>query len=238
MDQPIRIMIAEDHALFGHGLRRVLTIEPDLVVVAEVKDGAAAVAAALELIPDVVLMDVNMPEMNGLMATQIISSALDGVAVIVLTAYDDEEQMFFAMRAGAAAYFVKDVTPEELIGAIRTVSTGQYIVGGKLMTRDQVQRWLADWIEEHTLHFSQDSGALTPLSTREMEVLEYLVQGASNKVIAASLGISQQTVKNHMTNILRKLGVGDRTEAAVAALRRGWIPLHDTRMPPPASDQR
>lgn len=238
MDQPIRIMIAEDHALFGHGLRRVLTIEPDLVVVAEVKDGAAAVAAALELIPDVVLMDVNMPEMNGLMATQIISSTLDGVAVIVLTAYDDEEQMFFALRAGAAAYFVKDVTPEELISAIRIVSTGRYVVGGKIMTRDQVQRWLADWIEEHTQHFSQNSGSLTPLSTREMEVLEYLVQGASNKVIAVSLGISQQTVKNHMTNILRKLGVGDRTEAAVAALRRGWIPLHDTRTPSPESDQR
>ncbi len=238
MDQTIRIMIAEDHALFGHGLRRVLTIEPDLVVIAEVKDGAAAVAAALELIPDVVLMDVNMPEMNGLMATQIISSTLDGVAVIVLTAYDDEEQMFFALRAGAAAYFVKDVTPEELISAIRVVSTGLYVVGGAIMTREQVQNWLADWIEEHTQHYNQDSASLTPLSTREMEVLEYLVQGASNKVIAVNLGISQQTVKNHMTNILRKLGVGDRTEAAVAALRRGWIPLHDTRTPPAESDQR
>lgn len=238
MAQPIRIMIAEDHALFGHGLRRVLTIEPDLAVVAEVKDGVAAVDTALKLIPDVVLMDVNMPEMNGLMATQIISSTLDGVAVIVLTAYDDEEQMFFALRAGAAAYFVKDVTPEELISAIRIVSAGRYVVGDQIMDRDQVQRWLQVWIEEHTQHFSQDSGSLTPLTNREMKVLEYLVQGASNKVIAASLGISQQTVKNHMTNILRKLGVGDRTEAAVAALRRGWIPLNDSRTPPPESDQR
>lgn len=238
MDQPIRIMIAEDHALFGHGLRRVLTIEPDLAVIAEVKDGAAAVDAALELIPDVVLMDVNMPEMNGLAATKIITSTLDRVAVIVLTAYDDEEQMFFALRAGASAYFVKDVTPDELISAIRVVSSGRYLVGGKIMTRDQVLLWLADWIEQHTQHYTQDSGSLTPLSTREMEVLEYLVQGASNKVIAVSLGISQQTVKNHMTNILRKLGVGDRTEAAVAALRRGWIPLYDARTPPPESDQR
>lgn len=238
MDQPIRIMIAEDHALFGHGLRRVLTTEPDLEVVAEVKDGAAAVATALELIPDVVLMDVNMPEMNGLLATQVICRALERVAVIVMTAYDDEEHLFFALRAGAAAYFVKDVSPEELIGAIRIVNGGRYVVGGKTMTSEQVQRWLKIWIEQHPHHYSPDSSSLTPLSQREMEVLEYLVQGASNKVIAASLGISQRTVKNHMTNIMRKLGVSDRTEAAVAALRRGWIPLHDSRTPPPESAQR
>lgn len=230
-------MIAEDHALFGHGLRRVLTFEPDLVVVAEVKDGVAAVTSAMELMPDVVLMDVNMPEMNGLAATQIISNTLDGVAVIVLTAYDDEEQLFFALRAGASAYFVKDVAPEELLTAIRAVSAGQYVVNGKVMNRSQVQRWLANWIDAHSQYLGPDHGTLTPLSTREMEVLEYLVQGASNKIIAASLGISQQTVKNHMTNILRKLGVNDRTEAAVAALRRGWIPLRETRTSP-ESDQR
>ena len=107
-------------------------------------------------------MDVNMPEMNGLMATHIISSTLDGVAVIVLTAYDDEEQMFFALRAGAAAYFVKDVTPEELISAIRIVNTGLYVVDGAIMTREQVQRWLADWIEEHTQHFNQDFRLANP----------------------------------------------------------------------------
>ena len=238
MNQPIRIMIAEDHALFGHGLRRVLTTEPDLEVVAEVKDGAAAVATALELIPDVVLMDVNMPEMNGLLATQVICRTLERIAVIVMTAYDDEEHLFFALRAGAAAYFVKDVSPEELIDAIRIVNSGRYIVAGKTMTREQVQSWLKIWIEQHPHHYSQDSSSLTPLSQREMEVLEYLVQGASNKVIAANLGISQRTVKNHMTNIMRKLGVADRTEAAVAALRRGWIPLYDSRTPPPESDQR
>ncbi|MEZ4768325.1 MAG: response regulator transcription factor [Caldilineales bacterium] len=238
MEQPIRIMIAEDHALFGHGLRRVLTTEPDLVVVAEVKDGAAAVATALELIPDVVLMDVNMPEMNGLMATQIICRTLEGVAVVVLTAYDDEEQLYFALRAGASAYFVKDVSPEELVNAIRVVTSGRYVVGDQIMSRDQVQRWLEVWIEEHPLHYSQDSSSLTPLSQREMEVLQYLVQGASNKVIAANLNISQRTVKNHMTNIMRKLGVSDRTEAAVAALRRGWVPLLDNRTPLPEFDQR
>jgi DNA-binding NarL/FixJ family response regulator len=203
-----------------------------------VKDGETAVTQALELRPNVVLMDVNMPELNGLMATQVITTSVANVAVIVLTAYDDEEQMFFALRAGASAYFVKDVLPEELVQAIRVVSAGRCIVNGKVLTQAQLQRWLSEWIAGHAQHSGQDTGSLSPLSSREMEVLEYLVQGASNKAIASNLGISQQTVKNHMTNILRKLGAGDRTEAAVVALRRGWIPLQSTRASGSTPEQR
>lgn len=227
MSQPIRMLIAEDHALFGQGLHRVLSLEPDLEVVAEVKDGEAAVESALRLRPDVVLMDINMPKLNGLQATQHIKAFWDEARVIILTAYDDDEQQFFAMRYGAAAYFSKDVAPDQLIEAIRLVDQGRYVVAGRVMDEAELIEWLVTWYNQHATFTGDGEETLMPLSPREMEVLAYIVQGASNKVIAVSLGISQQTVKNHMTNIFRKLGVGDRTEAAIVALRRGWIRLQD-----------
>lgn len=229
--QPIRILIAEDHPLFGQGLRRVLTLEPDLEVVAEVYDGEAAVETARALMPDVVLMDINMPKVNGLQATQEIKGNQEGVAVIILTAYDDEEQMIFALRTGASAYFVKDVLPDELIAAIRSVHAGKFVVQGQTLSDTELMQWLLAWYNERTQFDGGDQGTLMPLSSREMEVLEYIVRGASNKMIASSLGISQQTVKNHMSSIFRKLAVNDRTEAAMVALRRGWIRLQDAGAP-------
>ena len=228
MPQPIRLLIAEDHALFGQGLRRVLSLEADFEVVAEVKDGEAAISRSLELWPDVILMDINMPKVNGLQATRQIKALWDEARVIILTAYDDEEQMFFAMRYGAAAYFSKDVAPDELIEAIRTVCQGKYVVGGRVLDEAKLIEWLLAWYNQHVTYTNDGEETLMPLSPREMEVLAYIVQGASNKVIAIGLGISQQTVKNHMTSIFRKLGVSDRTEAAIVALRRGWIRLQDT----------
>ncbi len=227
--QPLRILIAEDHPLFGQGLRRVLTLEPDLVVVAEVQDGEAAIASVQALQPDVVLMDINMPKINGLQATQEIKAVNDDVAVIILTAYDDEEQMIFALRTGASAYFVKDVLPGELIAAIRAVRLGQYVVNGQVLAdTTALMEWLLAWYSERAHFDGSTEGTLMPLTAREMDVLELIVHGASNKIIAATLGISQQTVKNHMTSIFRKLAVNDRTEAAMIALRRGWIRLHDS----------
>ena len=227
MPEPIRLLIAEDHALFGQGLRRELSLEPDLEVIAEVKDGEAAVERALALRPDAILMDINMPKVNGLQATQQIKMLWEDARVIILTAYDDEEQQFFAMRYGAAVYFSKDVAPDELIDAIRTVYAGEYVVAGQVMDEAKLIEWLLTWYNQHATYTGDGEETLMPLSPREMEVLAYIVQGASNKVIAVNLGISQQTVKNHMTNIFRKLGVGDRTEAAIVALRRGWIRLQD-----------
>lgn len=227
MSHVIRLLIAEDHALFGQGLRRVLSLEPDLEVVAEVKDGEAAIELALALRPDAILMDINMPKVNGLQATQQIKALWTEARVIILTAYDDEEQLFFALRYGAAAYFSKDVAPDELIDAIRAVTRGKYVVNGRVLDEAKLIEWLLAWYNQHATYTNDGEETLMPLSSREMEVLAYIVQGASNKLIAASLGISQQTVKNHMTNIFRKLSVGDRTEAAIVALRRGWIRLQD-----------
>lgn len=231
--QPLRILIAEDHPLFGQGLRRVLTLEPDLEVVAEVQDGEAAIESVHRLKPDVVLMDINMPKVNGLQATQEIKAAHEDVAVIILTAYDDEEQMIFALRTGASAYFVKDVLPSELIAGIRSVHAGQYVVNGQVLANTAaLMGWLLAWYNERTRLEVAGQGALMPLTSREMDVLEQIAHGRSNKVIATTLNISQQTVKNHMSSIFRKLAVNDRTEAAMIALRRGWIRLHDSPAAP------
>lgn len=167
MSLPIRLLIAEDHALFGQGLRRVLSLEADFEVVAEVKDGEAAISSALELRPDVILMDINMPKINGLQATQQIKSLWNEARVIVLTAYDDEEQMFFAMRYGAVAYFSKDVAPDQLIEAIRTVCQGKYVVGGRVLDEAKLIEWLLAWYNQHATYTNDGEETLMPLSPRD-----------------------------------------------------------------------
>lgn len=236
VDSTLRIMIVEDHPLFGQGLRRVLEGEPDLRVVAEVTDGAKSVVQALAVQPDVILMDINLPNKNGLEATREIRNSPEGgaIGIIILTAYHDDEQLFHALRAGAAAYFPKDVAPSELIRAIHAVANQYHVIGDEVMSNAQVARWLIDHFEKLAVFGESADEIFVPLSPREMEILRLITQGASNKEIAHLLGISRQTVKNHMSNILRKLAVNDRTEAAVLALRRGWIRLQDTVRGPDA----
>ncbi len=226
----IRVMIVEDHPLFGQGLRRVLEGEDDLRVIAEVEDGAESVVRALELQPDVILMDINLPGKNGLQATREIKNSTNGhaIGIIILTAYHDDEQLFHALRAGAAAYYPKDVMPSELIPAVRAVAENSYVIGEEVMNRPQVARWMIRQFEELAIFGESPDEMFMPLSPREMEILQFITRGASNKEIAHALGISRQTVKNHMSSILRKLAVNDRTQAAVLALRRGWVRLEDT----------
>jgi DNA-binding NarL/FixJ family response regulator len=226
----IRLMIVDDHPLFRAGLRRVLEMENDLEIVSEAADGAIALEQARKLKPAVVLMDVNLPTLNGLQATRALTSSRSDIGVIVLTAYHDDEQMLHAMRSGASAYFPKDVDPQELIRSIREVNKGNYVVNDAVLAKPQVATWLLSQFEQMTVS-NADSTETTfqPLSTREMDILKLITRGQSNKEIAQVLGISRQTVKNHMTSILRKLAVNDRTQAAVYALRRGWIRLEDAR---------
>ncbi|NPA89905.1 MAG: response regulator transcription factor [Chloroflexi bacterium] len=220
----IRVMIVEDHPLFGAGLKRVLELEDDIEVVAEAHTGKEAVELAEQIRPDVVIMDVNLPEMNGLQATREITTHMDNIGVIVITAYHDDEQLFHALRAGAMAYYPKDVQSSELIPAIRQVARGNYVVGDMVMSKPQVASWLLRKFEEMAV-FEDADVVFSPLTPREMEILKLITKGYSNKEIARALGISRQTVKNHMSAILRKLAVNDRTQAAVLALKRGWIPL-------------
>ncbi len=223
-------MIVDDHPLFRAGLRRVLELEENISVVGEADDGKAALEMARELNPQVILMDVNLPQMNGLQATRELTAQRHDLAVIILTAYHDDEQMLHAVRAGAYAYFPKDVAPSELVEAIQQVSQGNYVVNDEVLAKPQVANWLLSQFE--SMAINSDEGpeeTFRALSTREMEILRHITRGLSNKEIAKALGISRQTVKNHMTSILRKLAVNDRTQAAVYALRRGWIRLEDTR---------
>jgi DNA-binding NarL/FixJ family response regulator len=220
------VMIVDDHPVFRKGLRNVLSSHNDVQVVGEAGDGDEAVERAQELLPDVVLMDINLPTLNGLQATRQLKELCPEINVIMLTAYDDEEQVYHSIRAGASAYYAKDVSTERLVDVIRSVSQGNYVVGSKVLDEDGVGNWL---LEEYRrfggeIAYEQER-FLAPLSPREMEILELVVGGMSNKEIAYHLGISHQTVKNHMTAILRKMGVADRTQAAVYALRRGWVPL-------------
>ncbi|MGE5138664.1 MAG: response regulator [Rudaea sp.] len=226
----IRTMLVDDHPLFRAGLRRVLEFEGDIQIVGEAEDGKQALAAAREFKPQVILMDVNLPEMNGLQVTRELTAEREDLAVIILTAYHDDEQMLHAVRAGAYGYFPKEVSPTELVEAIRQVSHGNYVINDEVLAKPQVASWLLSQFE--AMPINTDEGpeeTFRALSTREMEILKHITKGLSNKEIAKALGISRQTVKNHMTSILRKLAVNDRTQAAVYALRRGWIRLQDTK---------
>lgn len=227
----VRVMLVDDHHLFRQGLRWALESERDMVVVGEAVDGREALDMARDLMPDIILMDINIPNINGLEVTRLLHLHLPRTAIIVLTAYDDEEQLFQAIKAGAAAYYTKDIRPESLIEAVRRVAQGEYLINDNLLTRPTVASRVLKQFSELASQFSELTAAgnrevaslFAPLSPREMEILKYISQGNSNKEIARALHISDQTVKNHITSILRKLNVNDRTEAVVFAVRRGWI---------------
>ena len=224
----ITVMLVDDHPVFRQGLRRVLESEDDLDVIAEVDDGMEALRMAEQLLPNVMLLDINLPSMNGLQVARALKDTLFDTNIIMLTAYHDDQQVFHAIRAGASAYFPKDVSPRRLIEAIRLVHQGSYVVEDRILEKPEVGEWLLAQFEQTEGQEGESAGALlVPLSPREMEILQHIAQGKSNKEIAYELGISRQTVKNHMTSILRKLAVNDRTQAAIYALRRGWIRLQD-----------
>ncbi len=222
----IRVIIVDDHPFFREGLQRVLVAEGNLDVVGEAADGEEAVEKTKMLQPDVVLMDINLPKMNGLEAMRQIKKLAPEINIVLLTAYDDAEQVYRAIRGGASAYHAKDVDPKQLAKTIQEVHAGRYVIGDTVLTEEKVGEWLLEKFQQFggELLFAEER-FLSPLSPREMEILRLVVRGMSNKEIAYDLGISHQTVKNHITAILSKLGVADRTQAAVHALRQGWVPL-------------
>lgn len=224
----IRVLLVDDHPLFRQGLRDLLRNEPDLEVIGEGADGQQAVELTHALQPDVLILDINLPVQNGLQVTRQLRNERNSSAVVMLTAYDDSEQVLHAFRAGGSAFCPKDVTPNKLVQVIRQVVQGHYVVGDQIFDREGLQSWLEHSVEKAGRPYLDDAReAFSPLSPREMEILQYVTRGLSNKEIAVSLGISHQTVKNHMTAILHKLDVEDRTQAAVYALRRGWVRLQD-----------
>jgi len=224
----VTVLIVDDHQIFRHGLRDSMSLDEDIEVVGEASDGETALRLARELVPRVVLTDVNLPGINGLQLVQRIRKEVPGVRTVILTAYDDEEQLYHAVRSGAHGYFSKEVSPVRIAQAVRQVSQGQYVVGDKVLDEDEIAPWLLRASERFVVTSGDElQEAFVPLSPREMEIIRYITRGLSNKMIAHKLGISHQTVKNHMTSILRKLDVEDRTQAAIYAIRHGWVRLQD-----------
>ena len=223
----IKIIVVDDHPLFRQGVIDSFSLESDLEVVGHASSGEDALEIISQVKPDIAVIDVNLPGLNGQQVTRQVVIDKVPTRVVLLTAYDDSEQIIHAMRVGAFAYCSKDVMPETLIEVIRTVASGQYYVNGQSLDADGVQDWLDEKTDSSARSYSDPGEPFHPLSSREMEVLECVTLGMSNKEIAKALGISHQTVKNHVTAILRKLGVEDRTQAAVYALRRGWVRLYE-----------
>lgn len=214
--EPIRVLLVDDQKLMCEGLRVLLEMEPDLKVIGEAGDGEVALAAYAEYQPDVVLMDIRMPGMDGVEATRRLRERWPEARVIILTTFDDDEYVFEGLRAGALGYLLKDVSGHELAEAVRTVARG-----GALIEPSVARKVVAEFARLAPPARSPDAGLAEPLSEREQEVLQLLAQGLSNREIAAQLFLAEGTVKNYVTAILQKLGVRDRTQAAVRARELG-----------------
>ena len=216
--KPIRIVIADDHALVREGTRQILEDHPGLVVAGEAQDGEEAVAMVARLQPDVVLMDISMPKLNGIDATRIIKKESPATSVLILTAYDDDQYIFALLDAGAAGYLLKNVRGEELAQAVRAVAEGESVLHPAIA---------AKVFKRYTRSDQAVDDEIEPLTNRESEVLAIAARGLSNKMIARELSLSDRTVQVHLSNIFGKLGVASRTEAVITALQRGLLHLEE-----------
>jgi DNA-binding NarL/FixJ family response regulator len=220
----ISVFLVDGHIIFRQGLRAALSRERDMEVVWEGDDGEEALTQLERLAPDVVLVDSKLAAMSGLELARRVRLHAPKVCVVVLSAYEEEEQLFLAIKAGAAAYFTKDAPPEVLVEGIRRAARGEYLINESVLTRASVASRVLKQFQEMSLTEKRKPGnALGPLSSRQVEILDFMSHGKSNKEIGRELFISDQTVKNHITAMLRKLAVRDRTQAVVLALREGWI---------------
>lgn len=223
--QRIQVLIVDDHPLFRRGIRWSLEAESDIAVSGEAPDGHTALALAEKSAPDVVLLDINMPGMSGIEIARILKRHHPRVGIVIITMHEDDEQLFNAIRVGAAAYCTKDVDPGHIVSIIRRVARGEYLINENVLSHPFVASRVLDQFRELARIDHASESVFSPLTPREVEILDCVARGNSNKEIASILGISDQTVKNHITSILRKLQVNDRTQAVIYALRHGWIKL-------------
>jgi len=221
--QPIRILLADDHIIVREGTRRILEREPDLKVVAEAGDGGEAIALAKREQPDVAVVDISMPHVNGIEATKGIKEVSPETAILVLTAYDDDQYVFAILEAGAAGYLLKNARGSEVIDAVRRVHNGESVL----------QPNIASIVLRRIRPGAGTRSGASPetLTEREMEVLRLAARGLSNRRIARELVLSPRTIQSHMARIFAKLQVGSRTQAVMVGLRHGWLTLEDISEP-------
>ena len=217
------ILLVDDHALFRVGVRNILEREPDFDIVGEADETRSAFDLSVQLSPDIILMDLSLPAPGGIETTQRIKRELPSAGIIVLAVNEDEDALFEAIKAGAAAFILKDVAPDDLVAIIRRVAAGEYLINDKVFAKPAVASRVLKEFRELAIYGQEAAPIFAPLSPREVEILDNIAQGMTNKQVAYALSISEQTVKNHMSSILRKLSVNDRTQAVVYAMRQGWI---------------
>ncbi|HZG15357.1 MAG TPA: response regulator transcription factor [Candidatus Bathyarchaeia archaeon] len=232
MRQDISIILVDDHQLFRDGVKRILEMEGDFRIVGEGSDGADAIRLAGDLQPDVVLMDINMPNINGVTAAEDVVTVSPKSRVIILSIHDDEGYVYRTLRNGASGYLLKDMGTTDLVEAVRVVARGgAYIhpkVTGKLIDEfrrlsEQEEMYERAPISDESI--SVDPTLIDSLTRREREVLQLMAEGKSNRAIGEFLFISEKTVKNHVSSILQKLNVQDRTQAVVISIKNGWVKL-------------
>jgi two-component system NarL family response regulator len=216
-EPPIRVLLADPHALFRRGVRLVLDDEPDIEVIGECDDGLDAVDRIVELSPDLVLMDVRLPGVSGIEATRRARTLVPNVKVAILTVSEDDDDLFAAVRAGATGYILKEVAIEDLPDAVRAVARGDSLISPSMASR------LLGEFNALSRRVQEQRGTAPRLSDRELEVLRLVARGMSNKDIAAELVIAENTVKNHVRNILEKLQLRSRMEAAMYAVREKLV---------------
>ena len=219
------VLVIDDQPLFRQGVRYALAQHPEeFEVVGEAVDGEEGLQLATAREPSVVLLSAEAGGLNGLELIRTLKHQAPGAAVIVMTGREDEEKLFYAIKFGASAYLSKNVDPKALVEVVRQVAQGQYLINDSVLSKPVVASRVLKSFRDLADEVDQDVEPLfIPLSVREVEVLDYIAKGNSNKEIARSMGISDQTVKNHITSIMRTLAVNDRTQAVVYALRHGWI---------------
>jgi two-component system, NarL family, response regulator LiaR len=217
MKNNIRLIIADDHSIVRKGIRALLATEPDIQVVGEAGDGQEAVSQARALRPDVILMDLVMPKMDGIEATRQISASLPATRILVLTSFAADDKVFPAIKAGALGYLLKDSSPEDLVRSIHQVQRGE----------PSLEPSIARKVLQELSHPTKDELTTDPLSERELIVLRLIAQGRSNREIGETLFISEATVRTHVSNILGKLHLASRTQAALYALKEGLASLDD-----------
>ena len=227
--ETIRVIVIDEQPLFRAGIRATLESSGDCQIVGESTDTLDVLELARTHNPDVALIDTNLIASDPLEIARQARHLVPRMAIIMLTPSEDEERLFQSIKVGAAAYNTRSITPDDLIAAVRKVSNGEYLIQDDVLNKPQLASRVLSSFRQFTVEEESEESQdmYSPLSSREVEILDYIARGNSNKEIAKSLKISDQTVKNHITSILKKLSVNDRTAAVVHALRHGWIKMHE-----------